>query len=181
MVNDMKYRKTHLEGRIHFVVPVVLIVEGVLNGSNGAIFYPADQIARSASNWNGRPIVKNHPAFGNGIANAPEVFNLQRVGILFNVTFDGSRLVGEAWIDAQRANTVDQRIMNAILDGRMLEVSTGLSLDQIDAFGVFNGVEHHYIGENFQPDHLAILPDQIGACSIKDGCGLIRNEEMLVA
>lgn len=31
------------------------------------------------------------------------------------------------------------------------------------------------VARNHRPDHLAILPDQVGACSLADGAGLIRN------
>jgi hypothetical protein len=41
--------------------------------------------------------------------------------------------------------------------------------------GTLNGMEYGRIARNLMPDHLAILPDKIGACSIADGAGLLRN------
>jgi hypothetical protein len=37
---------------------------------------------------------------------------------------------------------------------------------------VFNGVKYEGIARNLRPDHLAILPDDKGACSLEDGCGV---------
>src|SRR3990172_8663991 len=42
--------------------------------------------------------------------------------------------------------------------------------------GFFNGKQYHTIHRNPKRDHIAIFPyDQLGACSIQDGCGLNRN------
>ena len=50
-----------LEGRDHYVVPVVMAVEGVLNGNNGPLFYPGTELKKSALLWNGRPVLLYHP------------------------------------------------------------------------------------------------------------------------
>src|SRR5690606_13771547 len=31
---------------------------------------------------------------------------------------------------------------------------------------------YHSVARDYKPDHIAILPDRIGACSIADGCGV---------
>ncbi len=56
-----------------------------------------------------------------------------------------------------------------------MEVSTGL-FSEIEAKpGIFKGRHYKGVVRNLRPDHLAILPDSIGACSIADGAGLMRN------
>ena len=45
------------------------------------------------------------------------------------------------------------------------------------ATGDWNGKAYVGIARNYRPDHLAILPDMKGACSIADGAGLCRNHE----
>jgi hypothetical protein len=166
-----------LEGRAHYVVPMVMIVEGVLNGSSGPLFYPKDEIARSAPMWNGRPVVAYHPRLAHSsYAGSPEVFNAQKIGIVFNARMDGRRLLADAWLDLDRLAQVDARILHAIKNRRMMEVSTGLIVD----FDETSGATFNAIARNFRPDHLAVLPDQIGACSIADGAGLIRNEVNLI-
>ncbi len=175
----MKPRTELLEGRQHLVVPVVMAVEGVLNGSRGPLFYPAKELDRSVPHWNGRPVVVYHPDMRfNYSAGNPEVFDRQRVGTLFNVRFDrkAKALKGEAWLDAERLQAVDPRVYKAVGKGEVMEVSTGLHTEADEDAGMHG--DRLYIGtaRNYQPDHLAILPDIVGACSIKDGAGLCRNE-----
>jgi hypothetical protein len=154
-----------------------LLVEGVLNGSNGAIYYPAQEISKSAQYWNGKPVVVYHPDMtGGGSAAIPDVFNRQKIGVLFNTRTEGPRLLADAWIDVERARQVDSRILSAIQAKIMMELSTGLFMDTNPSRGWSNGVDYNFVGSNFRPDHLALLPDMIGACSISDGAGFIRNE-----
>ena len=173
----MKITQQFLEGREHFVVPMVMIVEGVLNGSNGPLYYPSDELERSAQLWNGRPIVVYHPdMYSAGYAGNPQVFNRQKIGTVFNTVFDVRRLKAEAWIDRERVKQVDERVLKAILNRDVMEVSTGLYTDNEPTLGEFKGSPYRAIARNYRPDHLAVLPDQKGACSIADGAGLIRNE-----
>jgi hypothetical protein len=58
----------------------------------------------------------------------------------------------------------------------MMEVSTGLSFPLTSTHGTFNGKQFDLVAKDILPDHLAILPDVEGACSIKDGAGLVRND-----
>lgn len=167
-----------LEGRAHYVVPIVMITVGVHNGSNGPIYYSSDALQTSVPYWNGRPVVVYHPnMYSNGMAGDPEVFNQQKIGIIFNTTFDGHRLTAEAWIDVERVSAVDNRVLLAIKTKEIMEVSTGLVISSVGKVGAFNGEEYIDAAYQIQPDHLAVLPDQVGACSIADGGGLCRNIE----
>jgi hypothetical protein len=58
----------------------------------------------------------------------------------------------------------------------MMELSTGLYVDAELTPGDWKGEEYVAIARNLRSDHLAILPDKIGACSVADGAGLLRNE-----
>jgi len=44
--------------------------------------------------------------------------------------------------------------------------------------GVWNEEEYHSIVRNYRPDHLALLPGAIGACSWEDGCGIRANKDI---
>jgi hypothetical protein len=101
------------------------------------------------------------------------VFNRQKVGTLFNVRFDGQRLLADAWIDADRVRQVDDRVADAIATQRVMEVSTGLELDVEDSHDAGGTL----VAMRLYPDHLAILPDQTGACSVAHGAGLLRNAQ----
>jgi hypothetical protein len=58
-----------------------------------------------------------------------------------------------------------------------MEVSTGLFADCVMDKGSWNGESYEYVAQNIRADHLAILPDSDGACSVKDGAGLLVNQE----
>lgn len=166
-----------LEGREHVVVPMVILTEGVHNGSNGPLYYPKEELGKTPESWNHKPIVVYHPT-QNGVgisACDPNVINTRKVGIMMNTKIDGGRLVSEAWIERARADAVDSRIMSAIDKQEMMELSTGVFVDQEKQTGTWNGEQYVGVAKNFRPDHLALLPDQIGACSINDGAGFLRN------
>lgn len=168
-----------LEGRSYCVAPMVMLTEGVHTGSQGALYYPKDELSKTPVVWNHKPIVVYHPEInGQGVsACSPEIVENQKVGIIFNTVFDG-KLRAEAWFDKEKLPKVDNRIWEAIQKNEMVELSTGLFTDNTKTPGSWNGEAYDAIAKNYRPDHLAILPDRIGACSIADGAGLLQlNEE----
>jgi len=175
----MAYPIKQLEGRDHFVVPVVMIVEGVLHGSNGPIFYPSQVLSESVPLWNGKPVVVYHPSMQDGgVAGNPEVFNKQKIGTIFDAAISQNRLIANAWIDAERVRWIDPRVYDTIQSGTKMEVSTGVFCyyDEEADPNTFKGKPFDRVASGILPDHLAILPDLIGACSIADGAGLCRND-----
>lgn len=170
-----------LNGQRHAVVPMVMIVPGVLNGSKGSILYTEEENRRSVKAWNGMPITVNHPT-SDGIsvsARNPAIIEKVGIGTVFNaVVDDEGKLKAEAWINIVKTQKVDNRIFKKIKDKQPVELSTGLFMEAEPApeGSVFNNKEYGLIAKNYAPDHLAILPDQKGACSLEDGCGLLINE-----
>jgi hypothetical protein len=147
-------------------------VAGVLNGA----LVPAEELAKFPDGWNGRPIPVYHPTKNgqNISANWPDV--LERcVGQVFNTQFDTDRLRAEFWLDEQRMDNLGMApLLGEIQAGKMFEVSTGYYCDSVAVVGEFNGKPYIARHANLRPDHVALLPDQIGACSIADGCGAPR-------
>lgn len=170
-----KTRIETLEDREHTVIPMVMLTEGVHHGSGGAVYYTADELQKTPAIWNQKPVVVYHPA---GSACDPDIVNNRKVGVIMNTQWDAKakRLKAEAWIEKPKADKVDNRIFEAISKNEMMEVSTGLFVDLEESPGEWNGEEYIGIARNLRADHLAVLPDKIGACSIKDGAGLLRNE-----
>ena len=161
-----------LEGRDCLVAPVTLIVPGVLNGSRGPLLYPPEHVEQSVNAWNGVPLTLGHPP---GVsARSPSVLNQRRLGSLFDVRMEAGRLRGAAWFDIERLRTLAPGLEARILNGARIEVSTGLYTDNDPApeGATFNGVPYQFIARNYRPDHLAILVDERGACSVEDGCGV---------
>lgn len=169
-------RHDTLDGKDYLVAPMIMIVEGVLNGTNGPLLYPADELAKTPAVWNMKPVVVYHPSKnGRGISACdPDIIKNHGVGIIMNATFEDSKLKAEAWIDINKAAVVDDRIVDAIENNRVMELSTGLFTDNERVEGEFDGIPYSAIARNYRPDHLALLPDQTGACSIKDGAGFLR-------
>ena len=170
-------RNEILEGRNYLAVPMVMIKEGVLNGSDGPILYTSEELAKVPQVWNTKPVVVQHPMLNGKSLSAcdPDVLEKYRVGMILNTSWDGQRLKAEAWLEPSRLEAVDSRVLNAVQKGEMMEVSTGLFSEIEQKPGVFKGRHYKGVVRNLRPDHLAILPDSIGACSIADGAGLMRN------
>ena len=169
-----------LEGKQYLVVPCVMMTEGVHEGSMGPLFYPAEELSKVPAVWNGKPVVVYHPQFNGMSISAcdPVIFETQKIGQLFNTRWEDGKLKTECWIDEEKAKQVDDRVIQAIENGQMMEVSTGLFTDNEQTEGEWNGEHFTGIARNYRPDHLAILPDLKGACSIEDGAGLLRNSYM---
>jgi hypothetical protein len=176
--NKASLRHDRMEGREYLVAPCVMLTEGVHAGSQGSLYYPADELSKFPAIWNTRPVVVYHPTQnGQGVSAAdPVVFDKQRIGLLMNTRFEAGALKADAWLDTERMKAVDDRVLNALESNTVMEVSTGLYTDNELVEGEWNGEKYKAIARNYRPDHLAILPDQKGACSIADGAGLLRNE-----
>jgi hypothetical protein len=177
-----KARRTTFNGRDYLVAPMTLIVPGVVPGSEGPLLYPLEELARNYQAWNYMPIVVNHP-LRNGrhvSAREPAILEQSGVGFVFNASLDG-RLRGEGWFDVERTRRVDARVLDRLERGEPLELSTGLYVDEEAAplGAVWNtpGGPRPYraVARNYRPDHLAVLPDQRGACAVDDGCGVLVN------
>jgi hypothetical protein len=175
-------RNDTMEGKDWTVVPTQMITEGVHHGSDGPIYYPADELAKLPSAWNHMPVVVYHPVV-NGVnvsARTPDQITSRKVGVLMNTKWDSKtkKLGTETWLDPARIAAVDDRISVAIENKEMMEVSTGLFMELDCTPGEWNGEKYDSIAHNLQPDHLALLPDVKGACSIEDGAGFLRvNDE----
>lgn len=168
-------RHDSMENRPYLVVPVVMMVEGVHNGSDGPLYYPEEELAKTPQVWNHKPVVVYHP--NADTACDPDILTTSKVGVLMNTKFEDGKLKAEAWLEESRLKEVDERVLNAIEQGEIMEVSTGLFLDADKIEGTWNDEEYIGIARNYRPDHLALLPDMKGACSVNDGAGLLRNNE----
>jgi len=174
-------RNETLNGKTYLVAPMSLISPGVLNGSKGPLYYPIEEVTRNVDDWNNIPLVAYHPAKQNGLAVSardPDVLNSQGIGFVFRAK-GGDKLTAEGWFDIDAMKRIDNRILDSLEAGKPIELSTGLYTENEPAAegATFNGKSYDFIARNYKPDHLAILPDQTGACSLQDGCGVLVNKE----
>lgn len=176
-----KARRVMVKNKEYLVAPLTLIVPGVLNGSDGPLFYPPEQIAASCKDWEGMPLVANHPKKDGRYvsANTDGVLRKAGLGVVRNprVT-DSGKLVAEGWFDVAKCNKVDPRILYNVRNGKPVELSTGLFTQNKAAYGVYNKKAFNAIATDYIPDHVAILMDERGACSLDDGCGVLVNKRL---
>jgi hypothetical protein len=171
-------KEIEFEGKPHLVVPVTMLVEGVHSGNNGPLYYPKEEIENSSILWNGRPVVINHPT-KDGVsisANSPDVLETIKVGTIFNthVNEEGG-LNADLYLNKESLESIAAGVLKNIQSKNSIEVSTGLFTDNDSIQGQWKGESYEEIVKNFKPDHLAILPDGVGACSLEDGCGIRFN------
>lgn len=175
------YRTETLHGREFWVAPFVSLVEGVLNGSKGPLFYPAEEIRKNPGAWNGMPLTYGHPTTRNGNplpGRSPEVADKFQLGYVYNDWTEGDRRGGEAWFDKQWTRQKAPAVANKLAANQPIELSTGLGTEDYAQQGKDKrGRSYSAVARNYAPDHLAILTDQRGACSLADGCGIGRNAE----
>lgn len=175
-----EYRVRHetFNGGNYLVVPVVMMVQGVHSGSHGPVLHLAEELGKIPESWNGIPVTINHPSVdGNYVsANSPEILSSWAVGTVFNARMDGDSLKAEAWIEEARIQSLSADTLERINNGEVIEVSVGVFSDEEIADGDFNGESYIAVARNHRPNHLALLPDATGACSVSDGCGIRTNQ-----
>jgi hypothetical protein len=163
----------------YLVVPVVMMVEGVHNGSQGALFHSIAELGKFPESWNGIPVVIFHPEIeGEPVsANSPEIADHGVVGRVYNTNVQGTELRAEAWLDEDKLNAISVETLEAINESQPVEVSLGMFTENEMTEGEYNGEQYKGIAYNHRPDHLALLPGGKGACSLEDGCGIHANSK----
>lgn len=169
-------RTETLMGREHLVYPAVLVREQVLVNNLGRTFLPYAEIRASVDQWSGMPVVIRHPP-GNRSARQPGILNRQGVGWIYQPRASRKALRAEIWLDTERLRDVQgaDEVVENVEAGGIPEVSTGFDAAVTMVAGTHDGREYDLVFSQLRPDHLALLPDQTGACSVEDGCGLARN------
>lgn len=154
------------DGKDYIVAPVAMLVPGVHHGSNGPLYYPAAELAKNPDAWDGKPVTVGHPP--NGYVPGRTTV----VGTIKNARYDG-KLRAEVWLDAAALVWHAEELYHAIENGGTVEVSTGLYTTNDPTPGTGpDGKHYDALAHSYQPDHLAILGEQPGACSVAAGCGL---------
>ena len=177
-----------MEGKRFLVAPMIILAEGVHEGSGGALYYPKEEVTKIPEIWNMKPVVVYHPQANGSPVSAcdPIILSNRKVGVMMNSRAGKVKIKinnkeqeidcikSEAWLEEDRMDKVDERISKSIEKNEMMEVSTGLFTDNESMDGEWNGEAYSTIARNYRPDHLALLPDLRGACSIEDGAGFLR-------
>jgi hypothetical protein len=168
-------------GKQYYVVPVVMMVEGVHNGSAGPIYHSIEVLSECVADWEFKPVTIHHPTNDDG-----EFISVQEEGILenwsvgfvSNAQIEDNKLKALAYLDIQKLSILSDETLSNIQNGKIMEVSVGIFTDNDEIEGEWNGEHYTAIAKKHRPDHLALLPGETGACSVKDGCGVRVNQQI---
>lgn len=173
-VNSESARIDYIDDRKCVVFAVALMTEGVHVGSQGALYYGPQPLANTATVWDSKPVTLGHPTKNKQYvtANSADMLNKSQIGILLNSRWEKGKLRAEAWIYADKAEQLSPGLVDNLQNGTVYEVSLGAFVDTEVSPGEWGEETYDAVVTNIRPDHLAIILDGEGACSIKDGAGI---------
>lgn len=179
-LNTSNIRRETLDGTEYVVAPTTLLKPMYLNvpgsWSVNEAYLPEREAKESIPSWNGTPLTLNHPT-QNGAgttANSPEMHAKTAIGRVFNAQWENNELKAEAWFNVDKIRGMGGMAENAlenVLEGQAVNVSTGYRASKLPS-GEYDGETHSAVQGNLKPDHLAVLPNQQGKCSVDGGCGV---------
>jgi hypothetical protein len=179
-VLNYEIKLTLHQKKAHIVAPVVMMIEGVHAGNQGPLLHEISELGKFPASWNGIPVIINHPEDeeGNAIsANYPDIVDNEVIGRVYNTEVDGKKLKAEIWLDEDKLNDVSPETLDSINNNEEIEVSLGMFTENKMQKGEYEGEDYVGVAYSHRPDHLAILPDSVGACSCEDGCGIGANNK----
>ena len=167
-----KYNITTFEenGKEYISVPAVIMVEGVHHGSQGKVLHTAEYLSVNVEDWDDIPVTITHPMKGGnyvGVAECPEYITGHTTHTVWE---DG--LKTELVLDVNKLSKISPKTLKSLQANEPIEVSIGTFSENIEEKGTFKGEDYDAKTVSYIPDHVAILPDDIGACSYVDGCGI---------
>jgi len=179
-INADTTRTETLDGTEYLVAPINLAQPMALNvppsWDVNEAYVPENQLKESVPSWNGTPLTLNHPSASNGAgvsANIPEIKEKAVIGTVYNANYANDTLTAEAWLNIDKIESMGgqaEQALNQIRNGGSVEVSTGYRANKLPA-GNYDGEHRNAVQGNLKPDHVAILPNAQGKCSIDAGCG----------
>lgn len=163
-----------MDGTRFLKAPVVAVRQMVLNGE----FLPADEIEPEV--WEDTPLPVGHPK-QNGKPVPFDKSDEASLGKLADTEKESGELRGNLYVNVEKAESLADEeakygdALKQLSNGEALEVSTAYLRDKVDDSGRYEGESYNAIQKNIRPDHLALLPNDVGACSWQDGCGAPRE------
>lgn len=179
-----KGRRQTIAGVDYASYPAIILVEGVHHGAIGdPVMYTNEVLASYAHLWNGVPVTINHPKDKDGAyvsvthPNIAPVYS--PIGKLMNAKHEEGKTKAILLIDIKKANDKSPTLITDLDNGVEMQLSTGLFGAEDAEEGVWNNETYKGVLTEIHPDHLALLPGSVGACSWDDGCGVRANQTEL--
>lgn len=191
IVKNQAPRYTDKVGREHIEVPAIILGQQVIHGAGGYEF-GAELVCENAlymsiNQWNDKPVVIYHT---DGSARDIENLENRKVGFVYNAEIIGNdtenneksniRIKCMLRLDVEllREHEDGQTIIDMFDSGRIMEMSTGYYVTNwLWQEGSFRGRDFAAEQVEIMPDHLALLPNAVGAYSVSDGGGANRINE----
>lgn len=172
--NTKAVRKEKRNGRDVIIVPSATLPDNIVMND---IMYPADEIAKSFVGLNRTPAPLGHPTINGKFVSAsdPEGINIGWIGAWNeNLRRENGRVFLDKVIDVARANESEggKAVLSAIEKGEAIHTSTGLYCMMEEANG---DVPYKQIARDIVFDHDAILLNEEGAATPKQGVGMLVN------
>jgi hypothetical protein len=170
------------ENGVEYLVADAVILKGdqILNGSNGPLLYPDEEVKANPGIWNETPVSNGHPKYEGKYVSIkhPKLPKSTKIGFLRNDRYEGKKRKVKVWLNIEATNSSDPRIIPAIEARKKVGLSTGLVTDNYPNTRneLHKGKVYTHVARNYRPDHLAVLVDVPGACSTADGCGINMNQ-----
>lgn len=184
-------RRETWRGVEHVVVPIVALVEGVIQCQTcpAPELALASEFAKVLDTWNGLPVTMRHPVNARGepvAASSPKILEAYQIGQTFGAELlEDTKLRVEAWLNPDLIEAVGDEAkatLERIEAGERVEVSVGMFVTPQAERGRFNGRTYAAVQREIRGDHVAILGEsEKGACSWEDGCGVRANTRLIVA
>ena len=170
----------------HTVVSGVghIVADAVMNG----ILYPLSAVSELCDKLSGPNVYINaplrHPEIDGNFVSASHPLAIQINGIgafAYNFRMAGDRLISDLAINEEVASRLEAgaEVVRRIKEGLDCDMSTGLWLSAVADDGIaMDGEPYSYVAADLELDHVAMLPDQVGAASSVEGVGLYANRAM---
>lgn len=191
--SDASVRRVTEDGAEFLVAPTVAVREGVYRypdpqGGISRELLPGEEIERTEAEWDGVPVVLDHPMTASGqptTLSRGDALDVQIVGEVreprANEDGDGVKLQNETWFDTSKRGAfggVYSRLLDRVEAGETIETSTGYTSIPRSNSGQYDGESYDATQKAVTPDHLAILTgNKTGNCSVAGGCGVGRANQ----
>ncbi len=171
-----------IEGVDFIVIPSKTLPKDVVMNS---IMYPSDEVESAISTLDGSPVTMGHPVVNGKFAPAGDPISQAKFGLggAFNRvkgrTDDGRWIVEKLIPVEQMQNTArGKKLADAIKHKMPIHTSTGVYLEKNPEVGVNSmGQEYTSVAKIIRFDHDAILLNETGAATPKQGVGLFVNAD----
>jgi hypothetical protein len=172
-----------IDGIDHFVAPIVAMVQGVVHAMNAKRpeFVPADQL--TTYGWDNRPVFINHPMVDDvPVASFHPKVHGSHIGFTRNPRIAGEGDNRKLCMEVCLVKTkLTPELLAHVDSDSPFNVSMGAFVNSVKAEGEYNGKKYFSEWHDIDPDHMALLPATLGACSWEMGCGVRAAGELRAA